>query len=140
MNTLGTMRTVGLAALGMTTLACGPDPVTLPDPPQATETAALVATYQMPTANLDASNIQQVATDAQARLADLHLEWLPGLWWTLSRACTDVWRRAAYRPIPPRTWTPPVPSFGRWRACTGSAPAGRIRRVPPIRRRTEPLI
>ena len=64
MSTVENMWTVAVAALSVTTLACGPDPVTLPEPPQATETAALVATYQMPTANLDASNIQQVATDA----------------------------------------------------------------------------
>ena len=92
MRTVEKVGTVALAVLGVTALGCGPDPVTLPEPPQASETAALVATYQMPTANLDASNIQQVATDAQARLADLHLDWLPGL---IVDALTRVHRRLA---------------------------------------------
>jgi hypothetical protein len=58
---------------------CAPEPVTLPQPPRAAETAALVATYQMPTATLDPAGIVQVMNDAQARLADLHLDWLPDL-------------------------------------------------------------
>jgi hypothetical protein len=60
-------------------LGCGPDTVTLPTPPMQAETAALVMTYQMPTGNLDTSNIDQVRSDAQARLAELHLDWLPDL-------------------------------------------------------------
>jgi hypothetical protein len=58
---------------------CAPEPVTLPEPPRAAETAALVATYQMPTATLDPSGIVQIMNDAQARLTDLHLDWLPDL-------------------------------------------------------------
>jgi hypothetical protein len=60
-------------------LGCGPDTVTLPTPPMQAETAALVMTYQMPTGNLDTSNIDQVRSDAQARLDELHLDWLPDL-------------------------------------------------------------
>ena len=33
----------------------------------------------MPTATLDTSNIDQVRADAQARLDELHLDWLPGV-------------------------------------------------------------
>jgi hypothetical protein len=43
----------------------------------AAETAQLVALYDMPTAILDTSNIDRVRSDAQARLDELHLEWLP---------------------------------------------------------------
>jgi GNAT superfamily N-acetyltransferase len=45
----------------------------------AAETAQLVAIYDMPTATLDTSKIDQVRSDAQARLDDLHLDWLPNL-------------------------------------------------------------
>jgi hypothetical protein len=73
--------------LAAVALGCGPDTVTPPTPPMQAETAALVMTYQMPTGNLDTSNIDQVRSDAQARLAELHLDWLPDL---LSQALTDV--------------------------------------------------
>jgi hypothetical protein len=66
-------------ALGAVALGCGPDTVTPPTPPMAAETAALVMTYQMPTGNLDTSNIDQVRSDAQARLDELNLDWLPDL-------------------------------------------------------------
>jgi hypothetical protein len=45
----------------------------------AAETAALVAVYQMPTANLDVNNIDQAFSDAQSRFADLNSDWLPSL-------------------------------------------------------------
>ena len=66
-------------ALAALALGCGPSNVTLPTPPMEAETAALVMTYQMPTGNLDTSNIDQVRSDAQTRLAELHLDWLPNL-------------------------------------------------------------
>jgi hypothetical protein len=68
----------GLAALA-TAGACGPGSVTLPEPPDAAGTAALVAVYEMPTAVIDATTVVQVATDAQARLGDLNLDWLPAV-------------------------------------------------------------
>jgi hypothetical protein len=64
-------------ALAIGAAGCGPGPVTLPTPPMQAETAQLVATYQMPTAVLDTSNIDQALSDAQARLAQLQLDWLP---------------------------------------------------------------
>jgi hypothetical protein len=67
---------LGLAALGAA--GCAPD-VNLPTPPNQAQTAALVAVYQMPTATLDPAAIDQVSSDAQARLADLPLDWLPDL-------------------------------------------------------------
>jgi hypothetical protein len=57
---------------------CQPD-VTPPTPPKQAETAALVAVYQMPTATLDPAAMDQVLSDAQARLPDLHLDFLPDL-------------------------------------------------------------
>ena len=45
----------------------------------ATETQQLVALYDMPTATLDTSNIDQVRADAQARLDELNLDWLPSV-------------------------------------------------------------
>ena len=66
-------------ALAAGAFGCGPDTVTLPTPPMQAETAALVMTYQTPTATLDTSNIDQVRADAQARLDELNLDWLPDL-------------------------------------------------------------
>ena len=60
-------------------VSCGPETITLPDPPMAAETQQLVALYDMPTATLDTSNIDQARADAQARLAELNLDWLPGV-------------------------------------------------------------
>jgi len=65
-----------VVALGF---GCGPETITLPTPPMADETAQLVALYDMPTAVLDTSNIDQARSDAQARLAELNLDWFPGV-------------------------------------------------------------
>lgn len=77
-------RAIVLVALAV---GCGPGNVTLPTPPMEAETAALVMTYQMPTGNLNTSNIDQVRADAQTRLDELHLDWLPDL---LSEALTQL--------------------------------------------------
>ena len=60
-------------------VSCGPETITLPEPPMAAETQQLVALYDMPTATLDTSNVDQARADAQARLAELNLDWLPGV-------------------------------------------------------------
>lgn len=60
-------------------VSCGPETITVPTPPMATETQQLVALYDMPTATLDPSNIDKVRADAQARLDELNLDWLPGV-------------------------------------------------------------
>ena len=73
------------------------------------ETAALVTTYQMPTGNLDTSNIDQVRSDAQARLDELHLDWLPDL---LSDALAQV-ADPAGRCRSPRRSDPPRPTRAR---------------------------
>jgi hypothetical protein len=65
--------------LAAVAFGCGPGNVTLPTPPMEAATAALVMTYQMPTGNLDTSNIDQVRADAQTRLSELNLDWLPDL-------------------------------------------------------------
>jgi hypothetical protein len=66
------------------------------------ETAALVMTYQMPTGNLNTGNIDQVRADAQTRLAELNLDWLPDL---LSQALVQLRSRldAAGLPDDPTT-------------------------------------
>jgi hypothetical protein len=69
----------GALLLAALALGCGPGTVTLPTPPMEAETAALVMTYQMPTGKLDTSNINQVLSDAQTRLNELNLDWLPDL-------------------------------------------------------------
>jgi hypothetical protein len=63
----------------------------------AAETAALVMTYQMPTATLDTSKIDQVFSDAQTRLAELHLDWLPDL---LSQALSSLRTRVDAAGLP----------------------------------------
>ena len=61
------------------TIGCGPETITLPEPPMAAETQQLVALYDMPTATLNVDNIQQTAADARARLEEIHPDWLPGV-------------------------------------------------------------
>jgi hypothetical protein len=58
---------------------CGPDPVVLPTPPMQTEMAALVAAYDSPTGTFDTAKAEDTLMRAQARLADLQLDWLPEL-------------------------------------------------------------
>jgi hypothetical protein len=60
-------------------IGCGPETITLPEPPMAAETAQLVALYDMPTAVLDTANIDQVRADAKARLDELHIDGFPGV-------------------------------------------------------------
>jgi len=122
---------VRAAALALPALAlgCGPGNVTLPTPPMAAETAALVMTYQMPTATLDTSSIGQVFVDAQARLAELHLDWLPEL---LSDALAQVRTRLDAAGLPDDPATEPDRTRGQLtavvsvtRICAGwSDPAG----------------
>jgi hypothetical protein len=119
----------GALALATAALGCGPGTVTLPTPPMATETAALVMTYQMPTAMLDTSNANQDLSDAQARLNELHLDWLPGL---LEDALTRLRSRLDAAGVPDDPSSAPDRSKGQLtavatstRICTGwSDPAG----------------
>jgi len=92
----------GALALPALALGCGPGTVTLPTPPMEAETAALVMTYQMPTGNLNTGNIDQVRADAQTRLGELNLDWLPDL---LSQALVQLRTRldAAGLPDDPTT-------------------------------------
>jgi len=75
---VGAMRGWALVAAA-TAVGCGPGSLTLPEPPKAEETAALIAVYDTPTAVLDVDRAKEVATDAQARLPDLNLDWFPAL-------------------------------------------------------------
>jgi hypothetical protein len=116
-------------ALAAVALGCGPGNVTLPTPPMQAETAALVMTYQMPTATLDTTKIDQVASDAQARLDQLHLDWLPDL---LSNALTQLRSRLDAAGLPDDPANMPNMAKGQitavvtvTRTCVGwSDPAG----------------
>ena len=116
-------------ALPALALGCGPGTVTLPTPPMEAETAALVMTYQMPTGNLNTGNIDQVRADAQTRLAQLNLDWLPDL---LSDALTRVRTRLDAAGLPDDPESMPDPRKGQLtavvtvtRICAGwSDPAG----------------
>lgn len=119
----------GALALPALALGCGPSTVTLPTPPMEAETAALVMTYQMPTGNLNTGNIDQVRADAQTRLAELHLDWLPDL---LSQALAQLRTRLDAAGLPDDPTTTPDPRRGQLtavatitRICAGwSDPAG----------------
>jgi hypothetical protein len=58
---------------------CGPEPVTLPSPPLGTDVAAVSQSYQMPTAVLDTSQIDQTYTAVRSALDNLPVDWLPPL-------------------------------------------------------------
>jgi hypothetical protein len=119
----------GAVALMAVGFGCGPGNVTLPTPPMQAETAALVMTYQMPTATLDPTKIDQVRSDAQARLDELHLDWLPDL---LSDALTRLRSRLEAAGLPDDPASMPDPRKGQLtavatvtRVCAGwSDPAG----------------
>jgi hypothetical protein len=116
-------------ALGAVALGCGPGTITLPTPPMEAETAALVMTYQMPTGNLNTGNIDQVRADAQTRLAELNLDWLPDL---LSQALVQLRSRLDAAGLPDDPTTTPDSRRGQLtavatitRICAGwSDPAG----------------
>ncbi|HSS37507.1 MAG TPA: hypothetical protein VLT58_01945 [Polyangia bacterium] len=71
-------RAIG-AALLLAGAGCSQSDLTIPEAPMAAETVQLAASYEMPTAIVDGTNIQQAFTDAQAHLDALQLGWLPGL-------------------------------------------------------------
>jgi hypothetical protein len=86
-------RAIAAAAVAAAAAAgCGPGEVTLPTPPMQAETMQLLSVYEMPTGTIDTSNIDQVRADAQARLAQLNLDWLPDV-------LTDALARARQRLI-----------------------------------------
>jgi len=76
----------------------------------AEQTAALVMTYQMPTGSLDTTNIDQVLSDAQTRLNELHLDWLPQL---LSNALTQLRSRLDAAGVPDDPASMPDPRRGQ---------------------------
>jgi len=58
---------------------CGPSPVTLPSPPLDTDVAAVAASYQMPTAVVDTSRVDDTYAAVKAALDKLPVDWLPPL-------------------------------------------------------------
>jgi hypothetical protein len=51
----------------------------LPDAPRAAQLDAVAAIYLSPTGTIDVAHVQQTVDAANARLAELHLDWLPEL-------------------------------------------------------------
>lgn len=86
------LRRLLLAALallpGLGAGGCGPGPLTLPQPPQ--DLTALAAAYASPTGTVDVDRLQQIVTDAQARLYTSDLAWLAPL---VTTALVREWRR-----------------------------------------------
>jgi hypothetical protein len=58
--------------------ACAQE-VTLPTPPREAEVNAAAAVYDNPTGTIDVANIQSTLDGIDARLTELHLDWLPTL-------------------------------------------------------------
>jgi hypothetical protein len=55
--------------------ACGPSPLTLPQPPA--DLTALQQAYASPTGTVDTAALQQTVTDAKAQFDSSNLSWLP---------------------------------------------------------------
>ena len=76
-------RTGGPAAralvLGLTAVACAPSALTLPEAPHKAQVDAVAAIYASPTGTIDVANIEATLDAANARLVELHLDWLPEL-------------------------------------------------------------
>ena len=94
-------RGAGSAAAVALALGCDQETITLPEPPMAAETQQLVALYDMPTATLDTSNIDQVAgpTPRPAWRSCISTGFRassPTCW----RGCARAWTTAACPPIP----------------------------------------
>jgi hypothetical protein len=67
------------AALALSASGCGDDGPTLPDAPMAEQMTDLEAIYLNPTGTIDVANVQSTLDAVDARLTDLHLDWLPAL-------------------------------------------------------------
>lgn len=66
--------------------------VTLPDPPREAEVTAVAAIYDNPTGTIDVAAIESMLDAIQARLDQLHAEWLPAL---MAEALMRIARRLA---------------------------------------------
>jgi len=71
------MLAPALALIGAA--ACAPAAIALPDAPMKAQADAVAAIYESPTGTIDVANIQATLDAVDARLAELHLDWLPAL-------------------------------------------------------------
>jgi hypothetical protein len=71
----GPVLALATIALG----ACAPSSIELPEPPMTDETMKIAAIYENPTGTLDTAHIDMVFDQANARLDQLHLTWLPNM-------------------------------------------------------------
>jgi hypothetical protein len=68
-----------LLALAIALGACAPSSIELPEPPMTDETMKIAAIYENPTGTLDTAHIDMVFDQANTRLQELHLTWLPDM-------------------------------------------------------------
>jgi len=127
----GALLSAAVAAGG-----CGPENLQLPETPNLD---MLAQAYEMPTAPIDPNQLDQVIADTTARLADLHLEWLPDVianFLTILRQKADDSGLSDNPNTPPDNSRPRIDAVIRLaRNCSGwpdmppseTAPAG----VPP---------
>jgi len=67
------------AASFLSTTGCGDDGPVLPESPMAEQMTDIAAIYVNPTGTIDEANIAATLDAIDARLTDLHLDWLPAL-------------------------------------------------------------
>jgi hypothetical protein len=79
MRALRSWIAVPVLGAALAAAACAPSAIALPDSPNVAQVDAVGAIYVMPTGTIDVANIQATLAAANARLADLHLDWLPEL-------------------------------------------------------------
>lgn len=53
--------------------------VALPDPPREAQVSMVAAIYDSPTGTIDAANLESKIDDIEARVTEMHLDWLPPL-------------------------------------------------------------
>src|SRR5262249_35072813 len=66
-----------VAAMGVA--ACAPSAIALPESPNKAQVDAVAAVYESPTGTIDVASIQATLDAADARLTEMHLDWLPDL-------------------------------------------------------------
>ena len=84
---------------------CAPPALTLPESPNKAEVDAVAAVYDAPTGTIDVANIRQTLDAVDARLTELHLDWLPDL---VAEALIRITKRLtdAEEPTDPSVPTP----------------------------------
>lgn len=85
----GARAGLGLA-VAAAAAACAPSPIALPDAPHKAQMDTIAAVYESPTGTIDVAQIQTTLDAVDARLAEMHLDWLPDL---VAEALMGITRR-----------------------------------------------